>query len=131
MDLEVAYCGGAAEAALQSPMSKSMAALRDLLAKRKQHFASYLVSRGYADRKDTLSLAHAMAQGKADLQLTEASSERCVAECQREALPADPKLRSKAIEDILECGRSCMVRSTDGRSEKLRICEDIEKSLPF
>ena len=131
MDLEVAYCDGASEAGLQSPTTKSTVVLHDLLAKRKEHFASYLVSRGYGDRKDILSLEPAMAQGRADFQVSEAASERCVAECQRNALPADPKLRSKAIEDVLGCGRACMIRSTDGKSEKLRMCEDVEKSLPF
>jgi len=130
MDLQVAYCEGATEAGLQLPVIKSTAALHDLLTKRKQHFASYLVSRGYADRKDISSLASARAQGKADLQASEAVSDRCVAECQMDALPADANLKSKAIEDILGCGRSCMIRSTDGRSEKLRMCEDVEKSLP-
>lgn len=131
MDLQVAYCEGVTEAALQSPISKSTAAVHALLAKRKRHFASYLVSHGYADRKDILSLAPAIAQGKADWQLSEAASALCIAECQRDVLPADPKLRSKAIEDVLGCGRTCMIRSTDGRSEKLRMCEDVEKSLPF
>ena len=131
MDLEVAYCDGASEAGLQSPTAKSAALLHDLLVKRKQHFAAYLVSRGYGDRKDILSLGSAMAEGKADFQLSEEASERCVAECQRDVLPADPKLRSKAIEDVIGCGRACMIRSTDGRSEKLRTCEDVEKSLPF
>jgi len=131
MDLEVAYCDGATEAALQSPEIKSAAAFHDLLAERKQHFGAYLASRGYGGRKDIFSLAPAMGQGKADLQLSEAASERCVMECQKDPLPADPKLKSKAIEDALGCGRACMIRSTDGRSEKLRRCEDIEKSLPF
>jgi hypothetical protein len=131
MDLEVAYCDGASEAGLQSPTTKSTVVLHDLMVKRKQHFAAYLISRGYGDRKDIFSLGTAMAQGKADFQLSEEASARCVAECQRDTLPADPKLRSKAIEDVLGCGRACMIHSTDGRSEKLRMCEDIEKSLPF
>jgi hypothetical protein len=78
LDFKVAYCDGAPEASLQSPMSKLTVALHDLLTKRKQHFATYLDSRAYVNRQDVLSLAHAMAQGRADLQLTEASSERWV-----------------------------------------------------
>jgi hypothetical protein len=42
LDFKVAYCDGATEASLQSPMSKLTAALHDLLTKRKQHFATYL-----------------------------------------------------------------------------------------
>ena len=131
MDLQVAYCEGAAEAGLELPMNKSMAALYDLLAKRKEHFASYLSSRGYGDRKDISSLAPEMAQGRADLKLSESVTDRCVAECQKDTLPTDPKLKSKALKDILGCGSACMIRSTGGRSEKLRMCEDVEKSLPF
>lgn len=131
MDLQVAYCEGAAEAGLELPINKSTAVLYDLLAERKEHFASYLSSRGYADRKDISSLAPAMAQGRADLKLSEAATDHCVAECQKDPLPTDPKMKSKALEDILGCGSACMIRSTDGRSEKLRMCEDVEKSLPF
>lgn len=131
MDLQVAYCEGAAEAGLELPMNKSTATLYDLLARRKEHFTSYLSSRGYADRKDISSLALAGAQGRADLKLSESVTDHCVAECQRDPLPTDPKLKSKAIEDVLGCGKACMIRSTDGRSEKLRMCEDVERSLPF
>ena len=132
LDLRVAYCAGATEAGLQLPMIKSTAALGDLLIKRKQHFDSYLQYRGYQNGKDMPpSLAPAVAQGKADLQLSEAASAQCVDECQMGTLSADPKLTTKKIEDILTCGKACMVRSTNGRSEKLRICEDVEKFLPF
>ena len=132
-DLEVAYCDGVADAALDSAWAETSAFpdLHDALVKRRKHFLSYLMSRGYFDRKDIPSLISAITQGRADWQSTYAALGQCEKECPLRPVPTDQYQSSKAFDDMQACARACEERLTNGKSEKLRTCEEVEYSLTF